>query len=117
MVNPNQSWTKEPLKQTFLDRLELEIESHRGLKLSNIDLVRPKYACILPNGLILIHIIFLFKSFQVFFPICNSNHFYVICINLRFHRVVILDNSSAADEGDISVKYGEIPQNLVMCIS
>ncbi|KAL3623209.1 hypothetical protein CASFOL_032025 [Castilleja foliolosa] len=49
---------------------------------------------------------------MLFFPICQSDHFYVICFDLKLKRAEILDNSPALDDEDITTKYSHIPTTL-----
>ncbi|KAL3644388.1 hypothetical protein CASFOL_012320 [Castilleja foliolosa] len=49
---------------------------------------------------------------MLFFPICQSDHFYVICFDLKLRRAEILDNSPSLEDADITTKYSHIPTTL-----
>ncbi|KAL3646700.1 hypothetical protein CASFOL_009244 [Castilleja foliolosa] len=50
---------------------------------------------------------------MLFFPICQSDHFYVICFDLKLiRRAEILGNSPGFEDADITTKYSHIPTTL-----
>ncbi|KAL3653260.1 hypothetical protein CASFOL_002941 [Castilleja foliolosa] len=79
-------WTMEQRQALFNDNLNAEIRIVDGLNVKDIDML--------------------------FFPICQSDHFYVICFDLKLKHAEILDNSPALDNGDITTKYSHIPTTL-----
>ncbi|KAL3618811.1 hypothetical protein CASFOL_037334 [Castilleja foliolosa] len=81
-----QDWTMEQRQALFNDNLKAEIRTTDGLNVKDIDML--------------------------FFPICQSDHFYVICFDLKFRRAEILDNSPALENADITTKYSHIPTTL-----
>ncbi|KAL3638093.1 hypothetical protein CASFOL_017963 [Castilleja foliolosa] len=81
-----QDWTMEQRQALFNDNLNAEIRTTDGLNVKDIDML--------------------------FFPICQSDHFYVICFDLKLRRAEILDNSPALEDADITTKYSHIPTTL-----
>ncbi|KAL3622606.1 hypothetical protein CASFOL_034017 [Castilleja foliolosa] len=87
IVNLPEDLTKEQGDQQFYDNLKSEIDPANGVDFEKIELF--------------------------FFPIIQSDHFYVICINMKWKRVEIIDNSDALDNDPIEAKYQHVPATLV----
>ncbi|KAL3617425.1 hypothetical protein CASFOL_037746 [Castilleja foliolosa] len=87
IVNLPKGWTKDKGEQQFSDNLKSEIDPANVVDLEKIDLF--------------------------FFPIIQSDHFYVICMNMKWKRVEIIDNSDALDKHPIEAKYQHVPATLV----
>ncbi|KAL3648725.1 hypothetical protein CASFOL_005128 [Castilleja foliolosa] len=79
-------WTMGQRQALFNDNLNAEIRTVDGLNVKAIDML--------------------------FFPICQSDHFYVICFDLKLRHAEILDNSPSLEDADITVKYSHIPTTL-----
>ncbi|XP_031098273.1 uncharacterized protein LOC116002310 [Ipomoea triloba] len=53
--------------------------------------------------------------FQLFFPILQQNHFYLLCVDFKSERLEITDNSASTQP--TPVKYGDTPENVKLLLS
>lgn len=74
------------VREVFFSRIEAEMEVVQDFKLGRFDMI--------------------------FFPICHALHFFVVVLDLKQRRVVLLDNSSAKDDEPVTVMYGDIPSSV-----
>nr|GMD81527.1 ulp1 protease family, C-terminal catalytic domain-containing protein [Ipomoea batatas] len=51
----------------------------------------------------------------LFFPILQQNHFYLLCLDFKFKRLEIIDNSALTQP--TPVKYGNTPENVKLLLS
>ena len=58
----------------------------------------------------------MFVCKQIFFPILQSDHWYLVCFNLLKPAISIIDNAKPAGKDTVIGKYGDIPAKLV-CIN
>nr|GMD82804.1 ulp1 protease family, C-terminal catalytic domain-containing protein [Ipomoea batatas] len=47
---------------------------------------------------------------ELFFPILQQNHFYLLCVDFKFERLEIIDNSASTQP--TPAKYGDTPENV-----
>nr|GMD76971.1 receptor-like protein 12 [Ipomoea batatas] len=51
----------------------------------------------------------------LFFPILQQNHLYLLCVDFKFERLEIIDNSASTQH--TPVKYGDTPENVKLLLS
>ncbi|KAL3630673.1 hypothetical protein CASFOL_023657 [Castilleja foliolosa] len=85
-----EEWEMKDRQPIFDDHLKEAIEQVDGLKVENIDML--------------------------FFPICQSNHYYIICFDLKLQRSEIIDNSTSGESKPVDVHYSNIPASLGMMV-
>ncbi|KAL3649826.1 hypothetical protein CASFOL_006229 [Castilleja foliolosa] len=83
-------WEMKDRQSIFDDHLREAIEQVDGLKVENVDMF--------------------------FFPICESNHYYIICFDLKLQRSEIIDNSTSGESEPVNVHYSNIPASLGMMV-
>lgn len=87
VVDTPPNWDDEQTCKAFYERVDEELHKVKSFKFHTCDLA--------------------------FFPICHSNHFYVVCIYITHGFAVILDNSDVMKDEGTFVKYGDIPKRVV----
>nr|GMD81456.1 uncharacterized protein LOC109189836 [Ipomoea batatas] len=55
------------------------------------------------------------RQFQLFFPILQHNHFYLLCVDFKTEPLEIIDNSASTEA--TQVKYGDTIENVKLLLS
>ncbi|KAL1545817.1 hypothetical protein AAHA92_22497 [Salvia divinorum] len=86
VVNPPNGWEEKQICDRFHSRVMDEVKVIPGFDWGNYDLI--------------------------FFPICASDHYYLVCFDLVAMRVNVIDNSLAETHVTFDAKYGRTPTML-----
>ncbi|XP_019190298.1 PREDICTED: uncharacterized protein LOC109184715 [Ipomoea nil] len=94
-IDPKDQWMKDlPAdikRRNFNERLSYEISSFRNLDISDADLI--------------------------FFPIHRHDHYFLVCFNVKEHKVQVMDNKELPADVSEKDKYGNCPHLLIEAFS